>query len=310
MYMQSFAIQKNIRKRRSYFKRRSLSKMLPKQKILMGVVLFIFILYAISLIYPFFYLFANSFKSYSEFRGLGEFDKANIFGLPTHWIFDNYIKAFDELQVDAVTTNIGEMFFNSIILAVGETLVSMAMTCCAAYVLARFDFKGRKFVYNLVLVSSFIPAISSLPAIYTLMDNTALINTYIGMIILNAAAFGGPFLFIHSYFKMVPWSFAESAQMDGAGNFRIFTTIMIPLAKNGILTFTILKFLGFWNDYWYPQLFYSDHPTLAVGIAKIANVEKLPTVAAVMILAIVPVLIFYAIFQKKLLSNTLDGGLK
>ncbi|MCQ2742351.1 MAG: carbohydrate ABC transporter permease [Bacilli bacterium] len=270
----------------------------------------IFIIYAISLVYPFVYLLANSFKSYSEFAGLGDFATANIFGFPTRWIWDNFIKAFNELRVDTVKTNIGLMYLSSITLAIGETAVSMAMTCCAAYVLARFDFKGKKFVYNLVLVTSFIPAISSLPAIYTFMDNTKLINTYIGMLILNAAAFGGPFLFISSYFKMIPWSFAESAQMDGAGNFRIFTTIMIPLAKNGIITFTILKFLGFWNDYWYPQLFYSDYPTLAVGIAKITETERLPVVSAVMIMAIVPVLIFYAIFQKKLLANTLDGGLK
>ena len=303
--MKSLLASKAARKRNSYFKRRSLSKMLPKQKIILGIVLVIFILYAISLVYPFVYLFANSFKSYQEFAGLGSFDKANVFGFPTKWIFDNYRKAFDDLRVDAVTTNIGKMFFNSIVLAVGETAVSMTLTCCAAYVLARFDFKGRKFVYNLVLVTSFIPAISSLPAIYTIMDNAGLINNYIGMLILNAAAFGGPFLFIHSYFKMVPWSFAESAQIDGAGNFRIFTTIMIPLAKNGIITF-----LGFWNDYWYPSLFYSDNPTLAVGIAKIADNERLPTVSAVMVMAIVPVLIFYAITQKKLLANTLDGGLK
>lgn len=308
--MNALTIKLRARRRNAYFKHRSLSKMLPKQKIVTAIVLTIFILYAISLVYPFVYLFFNSFKSNAEFRGLGDFATANIFGFPTRWIWDNYIKAFDEIYVDAITTNIWKMYLSSITLAVGETAVSMSLTCAAAYVLARFEFKGRKLVYNMILVSSFIPAISSLPAIYSFMENTHLINTYLGMLILNAAAFGGPFLFIHSYFKMIPNSFAESAQIDGAGNFKIFTTIMIPLAKNGLVTFTILKFLGFWNDYWYPQLFYSDRPTLAVGIAKIASKQPLPVVSSVMIMAIVPVLIFYAFIQKKLLSNVLDGGLK
>ena len=93
--------------------------------------------------------------------------------------------AFQELQVDAVKTNIGLMFLSSITLAVGETFVSMAMTCFAAYALSRFEFVGRKFIYTLVLLASFIPAISSLPAIYSFMENTSLINTYIGIFILQ-----------------------------------------------------------------------------------------------------------------------------
>lgn len=308
--MTSLLERKRDARRKSYYNRRSLSKKLPKEKIVIGIVLTIFILYAISLIYPFIYLLFNSFKSFDEFAGFGDFATANIFGFPLRFVWDNFLVAFQELQVDAVTTNIGLMYLNSITLAVGETFVSMAMTCCAAYALSRFEFRGRKLIYTIVLLASFIPAISSLPAIFSFMESTSLINTYIGMLILNAAAFGGPFLFIHSYFKMVPGSFAESAQMDGAGNFRIFTTIMIPLARNGIITFTILKFLGFWNDYWYPQLFYSDYPTIAVGIAKLEETATVPVISSVMILAIIPILIFYAIFQKKLLANTLDGGLK
>ena len=101
--------------------------------------------------------------------------------------------------------------------------------------------------------------------------------------------------------------------IDGASDFKIFYKIMIPMAKNGILTFTILRFLGFWNEYWIPYLFYQDHPTLAVGLAKLSHEAvfgQYPTLFAAMIVSIIPVLIFYAIFQKKLLANTVDGGLK
>ena len=208
------------------------------------------------------------------------------------------------------------LYFNSITLAVGETLVGMAMCCMAAYILAKYEFKGRKIIYSIVLISTFVPAIATLPAIYNLYTNPnypiKLDGTYIGMIILNAGAFGGSFLYVHSYFKMVPWSFAESAMMDGASDFRVFVQIMLPLAKNGVITFTILKFLGYWNDYWYPSLFYKNRPTLSVAIAELTNTSspKIPLISAAMVLAIVPVLIFYAITQKRLLSNAFDGGLK
>lgn len=307
---------KQIQKRRKYFARRSFSKHALKEKIIIGIVIVIFSLYAISLIYPFLYLILNSFKTSTDI--MGEYDfwtgvrtDPNYFWLPKHFIWDNYRKAFQEFTVGSVKTTILQMFLNSILLSVGETVVSMAMTCSAAYILAKYQFKGSKLLYSIVLVASFVPSIASLPAIYQFMEDTKLMGTYIGMIILNAGAFGGSFLYIHSYFKVIPWSFAESAMMDGASDFRIFRQIMLPLAKNGVGTFTILRFLGFWNDYWYPQLFYKEHPTIAVGIAGINNpTNEIQFVCAVMVLAIVPVLIFYAIFQKKLMSNTVDGGLK
>jgi len=258
----------------------------------------------------------NSFKTKSEF--IGGYDPitdtrrvANYFWFTTNPTWENYLTAFSRISVGSSETSIFQMYFNSITLAVGETFVSMAMTCCAAYVLAKYKFKGCKLIYTIVLIASFIPMVGTLPAIYQLMENTKLIGTYIGMILLNASAFGGAFLYIHSYFKVVPWSFAESAMMDGASDFRIFVQIMIPLAKNGIMTFTILRFLGFWNDYWYPQLFYSNNPTIAVGIAGINNNSNaFPVICSAMVMAILPVLIFYAVFQKRLMSNTIDGGLK
>lgn len=303
-----------LRKRLRFFSRRVFSKPVIKEKIIIAIVVLIFAIYALSLVYPFLYLINNSFKSSMDIMGYfnpltGEGWDPNYFGFPRQIIFDNYMKAFDNFQVGTVNTNIFKMYFHTITLSIGETAVSMAMTCAAAYVLAKYEFRGNKVIYTIVLISSFIPAIASLPATFRLMQDTKLISTYVGMIILNASAFGGAFLYIHSYFKAIPWSFAESAMLDGASDFRVFKDIMFPLAKNGIITFTILKFLGFWNDYWYPQLFYSNRPTIAVGIASLQN-EQIQFVSAVMVLAVVPTLIFYALTQKQLLRNTIDGGLK
>ena len=309
-------ISRQIRKRRRYFRHKSFSNAGFRQKIVVAIVFLLFLIYSLTLFYPFLYLLVNSFKSPSDF--IGGYDPVtdtrinpNYFGFTLHPTFENYIQAFTKISVGGQEATIWEMFLNSIFLSFGETIVSMAFTCMAAYVLAKYDFPGNKFIYTLVLICSFVPTVAALPATYRLMTDTKLMGTYIGMIVLNAAAFGGPFLYIHSYFKSIPWSFAESAQMDGASDFRLFIDVMLPLAKNGILTFTIIRFLGFWNDYWFPSLFYSNHPTISVGIAGINNASNaFPVICAAMVLAVIPALVFYAVFQKQLMTNTIEGGLK
>lgn len=282
--------------------------MTKKEKVILTIIFVLLLIYALTLIYPFFYLLLNSFKTFEDFT------KNPIWFTPNA-VITNYINVFTNFNVQTLDGEVGvlEMFWNSVSLSVVETIVSMFFTCCAAYVLAKYKFVGNKFIYTFVIVSSVVPSIAAITALYKMMVDVQLMGTFIGMILLNAGAFGGGFLYIHSYFKSIPWSFAESAMIDGASDFKIFYKIMIPMAKNGILTFTILRFLGFWNEYWIPYLFYQDHPTLAVGLAKLSHEAvfgQYPTLFAAMIVSIIPVLIFYAIFQKKLLANTVDGGLK
>lgn len=269
------------------------------ETIVLWVVFILLALYAASLLYPFIYLFFGSFKGALEFR-------KNPLGMPENWNTKNYKLIFDNY-------NMGEMFFNSITLTFGNTIVSMLLSCMAAYVLSKYRFKGNEFVYTAVIVASMIPTVAALPATYKLMSDTGLIDSYVGMILLQCGAFGGSFMYLHAYFKGIPWSYAESAMLDGASELRVFFTIMIPLARKSILTFSIIRFLGFWNDYWLPSLFYSEHPTVAVGLsqisAKVANRND-PVLFAAMIISVVPVLIFYTAFQKQLMGNTIGGGLK
>ena len=284
--------------------------MTKKERVILAIIFVVLLIYALTLIYPFLYLLLNSFKTFNDFSD-------NPLWFTPHAVISNYVAVFtNEFAVTTAegdTVGILQMFWNSLSLSVVETITSMFLTCCAAYVLAKYDFVGNKVIYSVVIVSMVIPSIAAITATYKLMSDTGLIGTFIGMVILDSAAFGGGFLYIHSYFKNIPWSFAESAMIDGASDFKIFVRIMVPMAKNGILTFTILRFLGSWNSYWIPHLFYQEHPTIAVGLAKLSNEAsqgKYPMLFAAMIVSIVPVLIFYAIFQKRLLTNTVDGGLK
>lgn len=271
------------------------------EKVVLWITFVFFLIYAATLLYPFLYLLINSFKE--DFMEMMD----NPLGLPEKWFFSNYTSVFEDFQI-------GSMFFNSVTLTLGNTVVSMMMSCMAAYVLSKYRFKGNEFIYTAVIVASMIPTTASLAATFRLMNDLRLTDTYIGMIMLQGGAFGGAFLYLHAYFKGIPWSYAESAMLDGASDLRVFFVIMIPLARKGIMTFTIIRFLGFWNDYWLPSLFYSEHPTLAVGLSEISAIATgtadYPRLFAAMIIVILPILVFFAIFQKQLMGNTIGGGLK
>jgi ABC-type glycerol-3-phosphate transport system permease component len=203
-----------------------------------------------------------------------------------------------------------EYFFNSVTLTLGQTVIGMLMTCMTSYTLAKYKFRGNEFIYTFVIVAGMIPTLGALPATYKLMSNTKLIDTYVGMLVMTCGGFGGYFLYLHSFFKAIPWSYAESAMLDGASDFRIFAQIMMPMVKNGIVAFTIIQFLSHWNEFWTPYMFYESHPTIAVGLNILDKESVTAKKFAGILIATVPVIIAYVIFQRKIMENSIGGGLK
>ena len=264
------------------------------------VVFVIFAIYAFTLIYPFYWLIINSFKEKLEVR-------LDPFSMPKEWLWSNYSNAFEQF-------NLGEMFFNTISLTVGGTLLATLTTTIAAYTMAKFKFRGREFMHTFIILSMTIPTLGSLPATYKLMIDTGLFGTYLGMMLMNSGGFGGHYLYMFAFFKGISWDYAESAKIDGASNWQIFTHIMIPLAMPMVTMIMIMKVLALWNDYWQPYLFYSNHPTLAVGLQDLKNkavqLGEYSKLFAAMVIGTMPVIAFYLIFQKKLMSVTFGGGLK
>ena len=277
-----------------------------RENICHEVVFVLLILYTITLLFPFFFLLMNSFKvNPNEMM-------EHPMQFPRDFGFSSYVTAITEMN-ERGTTILG-MFYNTVTLAVGQTIVSMSLTCMAAYTLAKYRFKFNGVIYMIILICSVVPTFGSEPSMYKLMAiDLNLRNTYLGMMLM-CGGFGAAFLYLHSFFKEIPWSFAESAMLDGASDVRIFLQIMLPLAKNGIMVFTIMKFIGFWNDYWIPFLYYYDHPTLSVGLTLLSKNPDLKQQKSVFyagtILCVIPALVFYALLQDKLMGNLNAGGIK
>lgn len=277
-----------------------------KEKVIHEIVFAFFLVYAFTLIYPFLFLLFNSFKDYEAIADFPmQLPNADTF------VWDSYLRAWFSMKI-------GRMFFNTVTLSVGQTFVSMALTCMAAYTLAKYPFKANTTIYTIILVASVVPTFGAEASTFQLMDKLNLRNKYVGMLVM-CGGFGSAFLYLHSFFKGIPWSFAESAMLDGASEFRIFLQIMLPLAKNGIMVFTIMKFIGYWNEYWSVLLYYCDigkgfehHWTLSVGLTKLSqnrNIKKNVFYAGT-IICIIPALLFYAVFSNKLMGNLNAGGIK
>ena len=270
---------------------------------IMWIMFALFVLYAISLLFPFLWCLMNSFKGMQEFF-------YNVNGLPEKWYFDNWKNSLT-LSIDNNIT-IPQMYLNSVILTVGCTFFSMFSCSATAYVLTKFDFYGKSAIYTAAIVIMMIPTMGSMAAMYRLYNTIGLINTYTGIFITAMGGFGSGFLLLYGFYRNLSWTYAEAAQIDGAGHFRIYFGIMLPMAVPALTAVGILTGIGFWNDYFTVYMYAPGKANIAYGIQRISSEAgaDLPQVFAAMMLSVIPVLVVFACFQKTIMQNTAVGGVK
>lgn len=278
------------------------------ERVIFIIVSILFFIYSFTLIYPYVWLLINTFKNNGEYLD-------NSFGFPTVWRFSNYIKAFEQLKVTGSNTTLIGMFLNSVLLSTLGSLFGIILSSLAAYVVAKYQFRGRKLIYTVAIFSMIIPIVGSLPAQYKLVSSLGFKNNLFGIALLYAAPFGFNFIMLYGAFKSVSWDYAEAAMIDGCSKFRIFTRIMLPMVSPVIKAIFIIQFIGIWNDYMTPLLYLKKTPTLSYGLYAfeqnmIYRGANYPIYFAAVIMSLIPILILFIVFQKTLLENTTAGGLK
>lgn len=267
------------------------------------IVFAIFCIYAISLLVPFVWMLISSFKS------VGEFNAGNIFGFPKEFQFDNII---DVLKYEIEGQTVLSMLGMSILTTVLGTVISVGLSTIAAYCVAMYEFPGRRFILGAAIFTMIVPIVGTLPAQVKMMETFGIMDSLLGVLFLYSGCFGFNFIMLHSAFKTISWSYAEAAQIDGAGRFRILFQVMIPIAKGPIIAVSILQAIVLWNDYSTPFLFMNSLKTLAVGLHSLQGEmqNQYPLVFSAVMVAVIPVVIVFAIFQKTIIRNTVAGGLK
>lgn len=252
-------------------------------------------------ILPLFVIFLGSFKTGIEFNSSGVFD------FPTKWIISNYLDAF--LQGDMILA-----FWNTLILIVFSGVGTVLTGTMASYVLHRFDFKGKKFIRNLFLWIILVPGTTSQVARFQIVNALGLYNTRLVGIVL---AMGTDIISIYIYLQFlesISKSLDESAIIDGAGYFKVFFRIIMPLLQPATLTVLIIKSIGIYNDFYTPFL-YMPKRSLQV-ISTVLYKFKGPygsqweVICAGVMIAIIPTLIIFLVLQKHIYNGLVQGAVK
>ena len=256
--------------------------------------------WSIIVIVPFLWVVLSSFKTSKEIL-------ASPFGLPAHWSFDNYVHAWTD-------AGIRTFFLNTVIVVSVALILVMLLGSMCAYVLARFEFPGAKLIYYLMLAGLTFPIFLAIVPLFFVLRNIHLLNTLPGLIMVYVA-FALPFtvFFLYAFFKTLPDDVYEAALMDGAGEWRAFFQIMLPMARPGMAAVAIFNFLGLWNQFLLPVALNTDPDryVLTQGMANFASqagyAVDFGALFAAVVITVVPVLIVYLIFQRRLEGSVSRG---
>ncbi|MFJ8544415.1 carbohydrate ABC transporter permease [Streptomyces sp. NPDC093586] len=241
-------------------------------------------------------------------------DDASIFGspwsLPDRLHFDNWSRAWSQAHMS-------DYFLNTVLVVGGSLVGTLVLGSMAAYVLARFDFPGNRFIYYLFIGGMSFPIMLALVPLFYVVDNMGLLNTIHGLILVYIA-YSLPFtvFFLTGFFRTLPSSVAEAAFVDGASHTRTFFQVMLPMAKPGLISVGIFNFLGQWNQYMLPTVLNTDPDkhVLTQGLVQLAVSQGYKGdwsgLFAGLVMAMLPVLAAYIVFQRQVVQGLTAGALK
>ena len=268
---------------------------------------------AISIIVPVAWVFMASIKENSEFYG-------SPWALPVGVYFQNFIDAFHK-------ANMGSYFLNSILATALALVILLVVSLPASYVLARYKFKGKRFLntlfmaglfinVNYIVVPIFLMLLGWDDVLYNILRESFFLNNIVVLAIIYAST-AIPFTvyLLSSYFQTLPKAYEEAALIDGCGYFKTMIKVMIPMAKPSIITVILFNFLAFWNEYIIAlTLMSGDGRTLPVGLLALQQASRgkaeYGMMYAGLVIVMLPTLILYIIVQKKLTQGMTLGGLK
>ncbi len=202
---------------------------------------------------------------------------------------------------------------NSVLLATLVTLCSLLLNTMAGYAFAKLKFAGRERVFKMLIGALVIPGQVAMMPLFLLLKHMGLVNTYGGVIVPAMAGVFGIFL-VRQYARTIPDELIEAARVDGAGEFRIFASIIVPLLAPILASLAIFTFLGCWNDFMWPLIVLTDSKlqTLPVALASLSqeHVQDNEMMMAGSVVTVLPVLVLFLALQRHYINGLLLGSVK
>ncbi|WP_028562559.1 carbohydrate ABC transporter permease [Paenibacillus pinihumi] len=259
--------------------------------------------YLLIILYPFLFVLFSSVKTNNQDIA------SNPFGLPSSMSFDNYVNAW-------VNAKISTYFFNSLYIGVLAACISILLAAMLAFAVTRMRYNRiSKIVFQLVLIGMLIPNNSLLLPIYGMMRQLNVLDTHMALLlpyVANAIPF--TVIILAAFMRSLPGEIEEAAVIDGLSSAGLFGKIIIPITIPAIVTVFIINFLGNWNEFLLANYFLSDDKlkTLPVGMVGFRDAynTNYAQMSAGIVFSVLPVIIIYAILQKKIIEGVTAGSVK
>lgn len=242
----------------------------------------------------------------SSFKPLNELFSANPSFFPQTFTLDNFRNALSR-------GSFGTYILNSFIVSISSTIIAILINSMSGYALAKFRFKGDSVIMLVILSTIMLPLEVIMVPIFSVLRFFGLYNSLWALIIPPAATPTGIFL-MRQYLLTIPDEIIQSARIDGAGEWRIFWSIILPNAKPAIATLAIFSFMWRWNDYIWPLIAISSQRkyTLQLAIANLTGEygSDYSSILATSAISMIPMLIVFIIFQRQFVQGTVESGMK
>lgn len=252
---------------------------------------------------PLLWVLVTSFKTSREIFN-------NPWELPGSWNIDNFVRAWN-------SASIGQYFINSAIVVASSVILTLMLAALTAYVIEFYTFPGSRAVYYFFIVGLMFPVFLALVPLFFVVQGLGLLNSYAGLILVYTA-YSMPFsvLFLAAFFRSLPRAMAEAALLDGCSHWGAFFRVMLPLARPGLVSIGIFNFIHMWNQYLLPLVLNTEESryVLTQGLAVLAVNQgyraDYGALFAGLTIAIVPVLVIYVVFQRRVQEGLTAGALR
>ena len=226
--------------------------------------------------------------------------------LPSAPTLEHYAAVFQRLEL-------GRYLVNSSIVALSGTALALIINAMAGYAFAKLQFRGRDRLFRILLGALVIPAQVGMLPLFLLLKKMGLVNTYVGAIVPVMASVFGIFM-IRQYALSIPDDLLDAARIDGAGELRIFSTIVLPVIAPILATFAIFTFINTWNDFMWPLIILSDESryTLPVALANLSgeHVQDTELMMAGSVVTVLPVMLAFLFLQRYYIAGVMQGSVK
>jgi ABC-type glycerol-3-phosphate transport system permease component len=263
-------------------------------------------IYALLLLFAIFFLSPLAYILLNSFKPAGEIFQVPQHILPRHWTLENY--------ASLLGSGVGRFFLNSVVITVVGVILVALLSSLAGYGFAKLPFPGASLVLMCIVGMLTIPLVIFLVPMFLMENALGLLDTKLGLLLPNVAvALPFAILIMRAAFMGIPKEVEESAIMDGAGALKCWWQIMLPMARNGVLLVIIMTAYGIWGEYTMAKALTTNPSAmpLSVGLTlQKGEVWQYGTLAAVIVIAMLPPLIIFVIFQKHIVAGVAQGAVK